>query len=60
MPEYLNAVPSDPFTGDALRYRRTDDGLVVYSLGANVTDDGRDRTGEPTGDDIGFRIQLPQ
>jgi hypothetical protein len=30
----------DPFTGDPLRYRREDNGWVLYSLGPNMKDDG--------------------
>ncbi|MFW6133786.1 MAG: hypothetical protein ACOC8F_07800 [Planctomycetota bacterium] len=39
-PEYLEAVPRDPFTDEPLVYKRTDDGYVLYSLGSNRKDDG--------------------
>jgi hypothetical protein len=40
VPKYLAAVPKDPMDGLPLRYRRRTDGVVVYSLGADATDDG--------------------
>jgi hypothetical protein len=49
--------PTDPYDGAALRLRRVDGGLVVYSIGGNGRDDGGD-----LGDrgleapDVGFRL----
>ena len=40
VPVYLAAVPADPFDGAPLRYRRTDRGFVVYSVGEDGQDDG--------------------
>ena len=40
VPRYLDAVPVDPFTGKALVYRQTADGIMIYSIGPSVTDDG--------------------
>jgi hypothetical protein len=34
-PKYLPNVPVDPFTGEPLKFRATDDGIVIYSPGAN-------------------------
>jgi hypothetical protein len=31
---------SDPFTGESMTYRRTTDGYVIYSVGADGNDDG--------------------
>jgi hypothetical protein len=39
-PELLPAVPPDPFDGAPLRCARLDDGLVLYSVGFDGTDDG--------------------
>ncbi len=39
VPEYLESVPLDPFTGDPLLYRATDEGVVVYSVGPDGFDD---------------------
>ncbi|MFT5422524.1 MAG: hypothetical protein ACI89L_000289 [Phycisphaerales bacterium] len=44
VPAYLDALPPDPFApGEPLRYARTDDGLVVYSVGI----DGEDNNATP-------------
>lgn len=40
VPGYLAAVPEDPFDGAPLRYRRTERGFVVYSVGEDGRDDG--------------------
>lgn len=40
VPAYLPSVPTDPFGGQALRYRKLDEGFVVYSVGEDLTDDG--------------------
>ena len=39
-PEYLDAIPNDRFADQPLIYVRTDDGVRIYSLGPNMTDDG--------------------
>jgi hypothetical protein len=43
VPKYLPAVSLDPFSGEPLRYRKTDQGAIVYSL----YDDGRTEPGDP-------------
>jgi hypothetical protein len=40
VPEFLKAVPTDPFDGKPLRYLRRPTGYVVYSVGVNRQDDG--------------------
>jgi hypothetical protein len=58
-PTYLAAVPLDPFDGKPLRYRRLDDGVVIYSVGSDgVDNDGTLDRDAPTrtGADIGFRL----
>jgi hypothetical protein len=40
VPMYLDRVPTDPFSGVAIRYLRQPERVVVYSLGANEKDDG--------------------
>jgi hypothetical protein len=42
VPALLPAIPADRFDGQLLRYRRTDDGLVLYSIGEDRHDDGGD------------------
>ena len=44
-PSYLNAIPTDPFTGRDFVYRRDDSGYRLYSIGPDRTDDG----GKPLG-----------
>jgi hypothetical protein len=43
VPKYLSAVPQDPFGNGPLKYRRTADGYLLYSVGGNGTDDGGQR-----------------
>jgi hypothetical protein len=40
VPDFLKDVPRDPFDGQPLRFRRLSDGVVVYSVGIDRTDDG--------------------
>jgi hypothetical protein len=40
VPEYVPGVPLDPYTGKTLLYRLLDDGVVVYSVWHNESDDG--------------------
>jgi hypothetical protein len=58
-PAYLRAVPTDPYNGRPLRYRRLADGVVIYSVGPDGADNGGhfDRK-EPLaeGNDVGFRL----
>jgi ABC-type transport system involved in multi-copper enzyme maturation permease subunit len=60
-PGLLEKVPADPFTGQPLRLRRLDDGIVIYSVGADGQDDGGDVDSGPAvkaegAKDIGFRL----
>lgn len=64
VPQYLTAVPRDPFGGGELRYRRDPDAFTVYSVGLDGKDDGGDLVvrgrGAPSsrglGPDVGFRV----
>jgi ABC-type transport system involved in multi-copper enzyme maturation permease subunit len=38
-PAYLAKLPLDPHTGKALLYRHLPDGVVIYSVGPDLTDD---------------------
>jgi len=40
VPEFLGSVPTDPFTGDALRARILEGGWVAYSIGPDLEDQG--------------------
>ncbi len=59
VPDYLAAMPADPFDGRPLRLRRLADGIVIYSIGADGTDDGGrlDRKDpKAPGTDLGFQL----
>jgi hypothetical protein len=59
VPQYLAQVPRDPFDGKPLRYRRLDQGVVVYSVGKDREDNGGNiNTKRPLekGTDLGFRL----
>ncbi|MCG3149662.1 MAG: hypothetical protein PCFJNLEI_03127 [Verrucomicrobiae bacterium] len=60
-PEQLVApVPTDPFDGQPLRYRRTETGIVVWSIGEDGRDDGgRERRPGALEPDISFTIDRP-
>jgi hypothetical protein len=58
-PEELPAVPLDPFDGQPLRLRLLPDGVVVYSVGIDGTDDGGKLDPEhpwQKGTDFGYRL----
>ncbi len=62
VPEYLPAVPLDPFDGKPLRYVVEDDAFVIYSVGANLKDDAGDvEHDDATGHfpDVGIRVGPP-
>lgn len=40
VPQFLPSVPTDPFDGERLRYKKLPTGFVVYSIGPDRTDDG--------------------
>jgi hypothetical protein len=57
--DYLKAVPTDPYDGKSMRYKRLADGVIVYSVGPDKVDnDGaRNRTNPlAKGTDYGFRL----
>jgi hypothetical protein len=57
-PKYLPEVLLDPFDGKPLRYRKTADGVLIYSVGPDGKDDGgkidRTKSGNAPGIDLGF------
>ncbi|MHB1423286.1 MAG: hypothetical protein ACYC3I_08840 [Gemmataceae bacterium] len=58
-PQYLAAVPVDPYDGAPLRYRRVRDGLVIYCVGPDAVDNGGNLDPDnsmKTGTDLGFRL----
>jgi len=60
-PEFVSSVPSDPFDGKPLRFKRLDEGYVLYSVGENGEDDGgsneEDEHGRQRSDDVTFTIR---
>jgi len=40
VPQYLKEVPIDPFDGQPIRYRRTNPGYCLYSIGEDGQDNG--------------------
>lgn len=40
VPEFVTALPHDIVGGEPLRYRKTGDAFVLYSIGLNQSDDG--------------------
>ena len=63
MPGFMEYLPIDPFDEKPLRYKRTDDGVVIYSINGDLQDDGGDleRPAKPRRDapDVGFRLLDP-
>ncbi len=61
---YLRALPQDSYSDGPLIYRRTDDGFILYSLGADFDDDGgtpsRWGEGEKGGDQVFWPVEGSQ
>jgi hypothetical protein len=49
VPNYLPSAPLDPFGGEPLRYRRSDNGVIVSSAGPERLNDGKDGSPPPQG-----------
>jgi hypothetical protein len=63
VPEFLMAVPKDPFDGEPIRMKATEEGILFYSIGPDLKDDGgaESKYGDK-GDLIGdltFRLRMP-
>jgi hypothetical protein len=59
VPDYLAAVPNDPFDGRPLRLHRRADGIVIYSIGPDGTDDDGNldrKNARTSGTDLGFQL----
>jgi len=68
VPDFLKEIPPDPYDGQPLRYRRTNDGVVVYAIGPNGADDlgkiyrsgpSKDAAGKPLAFDLGIELFDP-
>ena len=57
VPDYLAALPTDPFTGKDYVYKVTDHAVRIYSLGPNLKDDDGEGDAKvtPGADDIAWR-----
>ena len=63
VPTYLNMIPSDPFEGNPMRYAETGQGVVIYSVGENLADDGgvlRQSKDTQISADVGFHLIVPE
>jgi hypothetical protein len=49
-PVFAPSIPLDPFDGNPLRYKKLPRGFLIYSIGADFTDDGGKE--KPAGDDV--------
>lgn len=62
VPDFLDAVPIDPYDGEALRVGRTDSAYKIYSVGQNRTDEGGVEPENPSGSwrdgDLVFEVAL--
>lgn len=56
VPRYMTALPKDPFDGHALRMKRAGDGLVIYSVGPDLRDDGGAIDPKVGRRDVGIRL----
>ena len=54
VPAFLDAVPADPIDGNPIRYAKWAEGVVVYSIGNDRTDDGGDVQRQQN--DYGYRL----
>ena len=40
VPDYVDTLPVDPYDGGYIKYKKTEDGYIVYSIGDDQKDDG--------------------
>ncbi len=56
----LEEIPIDPFINEPLKYKRTEDGFLVYSVNDNLVDDGGEPGKTSWGKDAVRRYPLPR
>lgn len=56
-PEFLSAVPIDPFDGTPLKYEVRETEIIVYSVSLNRTDEGASDDDEYELDDLVIRVR---
>ncbi len=54
IPAYLDRIPPDRFDGKPLKYRLADGRAVLYSIGADLKDDGGTPMRKPSGEIVRF------
>jgi hypothetical protein len=59
-PQYLPAIPSDPFDGEPLRYLAKDLGYTLYSIGSDLKNDSGRRMNGKDGDIVFAVISPPE
>jgi hypothetical protein len=54
----LKELPTDPYAGGPLKWKRIDDGVLIYAVGPDLKDDGGALAPDPSkaGTDFGFRL----
>jgi hypothetical protein len=58
-PKYLPSIPDDVFSDQPLVYKPTNDGYLLYSVGANGKDEGgQSFYDSPPGDDLAVRMPV--
>ena len=63
VPTYFEALPVDPFTATPLRFAVSDEGIVIYSIGEDLVDDGglvARQKNRPHLRDVGVRLHKPE
>ncbi len=58
VPRFLDQVPTDPYDGQPMKMKRTEEELVIYAIGPDRTDNGGqiEEAQGTAGSDIGFRL----
>jgi hypothetical protein len=60
VPEFMTVVPADPFSGQPMKMRPTDEGVILYSIGPDMKDNGgSDFDPERKTGDLTFRLRTP-
>ena len=62
VPEFIDALPNDPFTGKPLKYLIDETGVTIYSVAEDLTDDNGDimpNNSRRRPPDVGFRLYHP-
>jgi hypothetical protein len=59
VPEFCASIPIDPFDGAPVKYKKLENGYVIYSIGADGKDDGGAEYDpkNPAGYDLTFKVE---